>query len=257
MQQPASSSRGWQEVAWTLGLSVLVFILNAGLSRSSPPMASAVLTNLQFDGAAIRDGEYWRLLTGNFVHWTPAHLFFDLTGFVVLGLLYERSFRRSYPLLVIVTALAVGIAGLVCWPEETRMRGLSGVDWGLVAAGLCLELGRSRQVPARLLWVLPAAGIFLSALIYQEVSGRFLLLSSSQATGKPAPFAHTAGALSAVIFVSGWRLRRAHSGETTLTSPSVFLIFLNFSRHARESTERRQCRGTAKETGTVRQQTPP
>jgi rhomboid family GlyGly-CTERM serine protease len=198
--QAGSPSRCLYGCTWTVGLSVLVLLLNSGLFSWSPALARALLDQLQFDGVAIRDGEYWRLLTGNLVHWTPPHLFFDLTGFMVLGLLYERSFRRSYPVLIVVTALAVGIVGLVCWPEGTRMRGLSGVDWGLVAAGLCLELARARRAPARLFWVLPATTIFLYALIYQEVTGRFLFRSSS-GNERLAPFVHAAGALSAIVFV--------------------------------------------------------
>jgi rhomboid family GlyGly-CTERM serine protease len=198
--QAGSPSRCPFPCTCTVGLGVLVLLLNVGLFSRSSTVARALLTSLQFDGEAIRHGEYWRLLTGNLVHWNQSHLFFDLSGFVVLGLLYERHFRRSYPLLVLVTALAVGIVGLVCWPERTLMRGLSGVDWGLVAAALCLEFARSRRAPARLVWILPASGIFLVALIYQEMTGRFLFLSSS-GSGNLAPFAHAAGAISAILFV--------------------------------------------------------
>jgi rhomboid family GlyGly-CTERM serine protease len=205
-QASGRASTPWRcAVRWTIGLTILLTLLNAGLFAWAPPVAGGLLTVLQFDGVAVRQGDWWRLVTGNFVHWSPAHFFLDLSSFLILGLLYERFFRYAYPLLLLVMAMAIGVTGLVCWPERTLVRGLSGVDWGLFAAGLCVELARSWHAPVRLFWVLPTAGIFFFGLIYQEVTGQVFhaaLLGST--TDKLAPYAHLTGAVAAITFVSVW-----------------------------------------------------
>ncbi len=205
-----SSGATWQDhVSWTVGLTAFLTVLNAGLFSWAPAPTRNVANVLQFDGVAVRHGEWWRLLTGNLVHWGPGHFLLDVTGFLVLGLLYERSFGRAFPVLFLVTALAIGTVGRACWPARTLMRGLSGVDWGLFAAGLCVEFRRCRRAPWRLLWVLPTAGLFVFGLVYQEVTGRLfagpLLVSSVHTL---APFAHLTGAVTGFTFAAGCLLLR-------------------------------------------------
>jgi rhomboid family GlyGly-CTERM serine protease len=186
---------------WTLALSAGIVLLNLGLLFPAVPQLHDLLRVLQFDGMAIRQGEFWRLVTGNLVHWSRAHLALDMSSLLVLGLLYERAFRRAYPWLLVVMALAVGVTGLLFWPQETLCRGLSGVDWGLFAAALCVELPRAWRSPWRWLWVGPAAAIFLVGLGYQEITGKFFagaLFLSEHAL--PAPWAHLAGAVSGAGF---------------------------------------------------------
>jgi membrane associated rhomboid family serine protease len=189
------SSRWWRPCGWTLGISALVLLLNLGLFSWGPWDAKEWLVGLQFDGVAIREGEWWRLLTGNLVHWSPEHFALDGLAFLALGLLYERYFGRLYP-------LGVGIAGLLFWDERTLCRGLSGVNGGQFAAALCVEFVLSWRSPRRWLWVAPATAIFLFWLIYESVTGRFfagaLFLSGA---ARPAPLAHAAGAVAAVGFI--------------------------------------------------------
>src|SRR5438445_11328024 len=103
---PARQTEGWPYACpWTLGLAV-VLLLNPGLFSWGPWDAKEWLARLQFDGVAIREGEWWRLLTGNLVHWSPEHFALDAVAFLVLGLLYERYFRGLYPCLLLWLALA-------------------------------------------------------------------------------------------------------------------------------------------------------
>jgi rhomboid family GlyGly-CTERM serine protease len=188
---------------WTILLLALVLLLNLGLFSWGPWEAKEWLVALQFDGAAIRAGEWWRLLTGNLVHWSPEHLFLDGTAFVALGLLYERHFGRFYPLLLLTAALAVGVAGLLFWDERTLCRGLSGVNGGQFAAALCVEWVLAWRRPRRWWWVGPATALFFFWLIWEGLTGRFFagaLFFSADA--KPAPLAHAAGASAAFAFVA-------------------------------------------------------
>jgi len=85
---------------------------------------------LQYDRAAILHGEVWRLLTGHFVHWTPAHLAWDLLAFLILGAICLRR-RWLFASVVIATALTVSTFLLVFCPEVAMYRGLSSIDSAL------------------------------------------------------------------------------------------------------------------------------
>jgi rhomboid family GlyGly-CTERM serine protease len=85
---------------------------------------------LQYDRAAILHGEVWRLVTGHFVHWSFAHLAWDLLAFIILGAICARR-RGLFAIVVIGTALIVSLFLLVACPEVAQYRGLSAIDSAL------------------------------------------------------------------------------------------------------------------------------
>ncbi len=100
---------------------------------------------LEFNREKIAMGEYWRLLTGNLVHYGYVHLAMNLAAFLLLGvsLLYEITLKIYVPLLV-CSAAAVGLGTFIWNPELSFYRGLSGVIHGLIVAGLLLNSFRHR-----------------------------------------------------------------------------------------------------------------
>jgi rhomboid family GlyGly-CTERM serine protease len=188
---------------WTLALAAVVVVLNLGLFPRFEVEGRSLLTALQFDGLAIRDGQLWRLLTGNLVHWDRQHLLLDGVAFLVLGMMYERHFPRSYPLLLLAAALAVGIVGIVYWPPQTLCRGLSGITAAQFAAALGTEVLGTRRNPSRWLWLGPAIALFLAWLVYGSVTGKSLLpVGLNRSENQPvAVLAHFAGAGAGACFV--------------------------------------------------------
>lgn len=210
----------WAGVAWTLVLSALLVLLNAGLFSWAPEGLAHVPALLQLDVAAVRQGEWYRLLTGNLVHWDPQHFYLDGAAFLVAGLLGERYYRNLYPLLLLTTALVVGVAGLWCLPERAVLRGLSGVNAGQFAALVIVECLLAYRHPLRWLWVAPASLLFLTWLIYGATTGRFFAGALfMQEGGEVAAWAHVAGAVAAVVVVvlaavtGGWSLPPEDSDE--------------------------------------------
>jgi rhomboid family GlyGly-CTERM serine protease len=188
---------------WTLALAAVVVVLNLALFGGFEVEGRALLAALQFDGVAIRDGQLWRLLTGNLVHWDRQHFLLDVVALLVLGLMYERRFPCSYPLLLLAAALAVGIVGLVYWPPQTLCRGLSGITAAQFAAALGAEALGTQQNPSRWLWLGPAIALFLGWLVYGCVTGKSLLpfgLNRSE-NQQVAVLAHFAGAGTGACFV--------------------------------------------------------
>ena len=85
---------------------------------------------LQYDRAAIMHGDVWRLLTGHFVHWSRAHLAWDLLAFVALSAICARG-RGLFIGVVAGTALIVSAFLFLFCPEVAMYRGLSAIDSAL------------------------------------------------------------------------------------------------------------------------------
>jgi rhomboid family GlyGly-CTERM serine protease len=190
-----------QDCKWTLALSAGILLLNLGLLFPAVPQLHDLLRELQFDGTAIRQGEFWRLVTGNLVHWSPLHLYLDGAAFLLLGILYERCFGRCYPCILLVMALVVGLAQCVFWPERSLCRGLSGITAGQFALGLYVEFRLAWRSPRRWLYVTPAAAALSFWLGYGALTGRALFAAAGLPDGvQVASVAHCTGTLTALCW---------------------------------------------------------
>lgn len=90
----------------------------------------------RYDRTALAMGEYWRLVSGHLVHFGWGHLWPNFAALLVIGLLFERTFRTGDWARIALASAAAIDAGL--WWIDTRLEwyvGLSGVLHGLVAAG--------------------------------------------------------------------------------------------------------------------------
>jgi rhomboid family GlyGly-CTERM serine protease len=182
---------------WTVGLTAVVAVLNFGLFTGGP--AADWLRELEFERRAVLEGETWRVLSGNLVHFDRRHFILDAGVFLVLGWMSERSIGRAYPLLLLWIALVIGVAGLWFLPDGTHMRGLSGVNAGQFAAALWVEIGLARREPRRWRWTVPAAGLFLFWVGYGAATGRSLWMNND---ARVAGWAHVTGAITAGAFLS-------------------------------------------------------
>jgi rhomboid family GlyGly-CTERM serine protease len=200
---------------WTVGLAAAVALMNVGLFTGGP--AADLLRELEFERRAVLDGETWRVLTANLVHFDRRHFLLDAGVFLVLGWMSERSIGRAYPLLLLWIALVVGVAGLWFLPDSVRMRGLSGANAGQFAAALWVEIGLARKEPRRCLWTVPAAGFFLVWIGYGAATGRSLWMGDD---ARVAGWAHVTGAIAAVAFLTTRAIvnrlneRRSAAGST-------------------------------------------
>jgi len=141
-----------------------------------------------FERTAIAGGEWWRLLTGHWVHSDPQHALWDIAALLVFGLLFEPRLGWRLPL-----ALLLATAGVDAWlwwgqPDLQRYCGLSGILNGLLAAGL-YRMWRDVHHPVVLL---TAAAAVLKILI-EARAGEALFTHTAWAS---TPLAHAAGFLS-------------------------------------------------------------
>lgn len=153
-----------------------------------------------FDREAIARGEWWRLITGHWVHSDPAHAFWDISALLLLGALFEACLKWRLPMVLLLTSL--GVDAWLWWgdPALNYYCGLSGILNGLLIVGL-LHLWRDNRHPVILLTALAAI-----LKIYVEINtGQSLV---TQTAWPSVPVAHAAGYLSglviaAVIWISG------------------------------------------------------
>ena len=112
---------------------------------------SLVCLGLQFEPFAslsewhrqwISDGQWWRILSGNFTHTNFAHLAMNLAGLWVITFIFKPS-EKSLLVILLVTSLAVGLLNF--FSDMTSYVGLSGVLHGLFAYFALQEALRGRN----------------------------------------------------------------------------------------------------------------
>lgn len=159
---------------------------------------------LIYDRTAIAHGEIWRLVTGNLVHFSAAHLAYDLVALLVAGAIIETRGYRYYPALCFVAALFIGM--VLYWAEPAMLyyAGLSGVATAAIVY-LCLH-GLTEKGAWR--WVCAAALLGLGIKVGIELTfNESLLFASGSREFLPAPLSHLVGAGAALFLFVLSRLK--------------------------------------------------
>ena len=153
------------------------------------------------DRSAVAAGEWWRFVTGHWVHADARHAAWDIAGLAALGVIFERRLGNRF--LVTLAAATLAVDAWFWWaaPGLERYCGLSGILNGLLAAGL-VDLWRERRDPLVLV-----IGLLAGAKISLEVAAGSALLT---ATAWPSvPVAHGAGALAGLALAVCWPRHRS------------------------------------------------
>lgn len=182
-----NTSHGSRDV-WVppLALIALVFLLGLG--------GDAARSALRYDSVAIAAGQWWRLLSANFVHLGWWHLFLNELGLLVLVLLCPE--RLSWAvwarrLLLLGVGMCLGLYFFV--PGIRWYVGLSGVIHGLFVLGL------GRQVMQKDLIAAGCLAFLIGKVAWEMVAG--VPVSDEAAIGGAVLVeSHLYGALSALIY---------------------------------------------------------
>jgi len=144
---------------------------------------------LAYQRSLIAIGHWWLLLSGNFVHLGPSHLWMNLAGLILVVMLVWQHFTAwQWLALIIVCSWGVGIALWFFNPEVEGYVGFSGTLHGLIIAGTLADLRRYPK-SASLLLVL-----VVGKLIWEQMAGA-LPGSESVAGGQVLVDAHLYGAI--------------------------------------------------------------
>lgn len=174
---------------WLPPLAMMVLILLVGLGGEAARAA------LRFDRDAIDAGEWWRLLTGNFVHLGWWHLFLNEMGLLVLLLLCpERLSAWVWARRIVLIGLGMS-AGLYYFVPGTRWYvGMSGAIHGLFLLGL------GRQIVAERDLIAAGCLAYLVGKIAWEMVAGVPVSDEAAIGGSVLVESHLYGSLSALIY---------------------------------------------------------
>lgn len=181
--------------------SLQAHLLPIGLALSAVLLAfggEGVTEALRYQAAEIKDGEVWRLLSGNLVHLGWAHTLMNLFGLgLIWGLFWNTFSQIPWLIIALTSALAVSLGLLAFNPQLVWYVGLSGVLHGLFVAGAVGGIRRGDRREAILLVAI------VGKLIWEQAYGA--LPGSAEMAGGPVVvdahlYGAAGGALAALLF---------------------------------------------------------
>jgi membrane associated rhomboid family serine protease len=142
-----------------VGINVLVFVLMvvSGVNGAEPTSAELVDWGANY-GPQTLNGEWWRLLTCNFVHIGFVHLAFNMWAFAVTGPLVERIVGNVGFLLLYLASGICGSLASLFWNPSLVSAGASGAIFGVYGALLALLPLHRGTIPGEALLTLWKAG---------------------------------------------------------------------------------------------------
>lgn len=148
-----------------VALNVGVWVLNlaGGMSPVRPATEDLFRWGAISAWAVSRDGEWWRLLTGTFLHGGAIHLGMNMLGLWGAGMLLNRMYGNGQFLLVYVLSALAGASASLHFGAQTAVSvGASGAVFGVVGALVVAVRRRREQLPKALVkQIMTSEAVFL------------------------------------------------------------------------------------------------
>ncbi len=93
-------------------------------------------------GPAVHDGEWWRLVTGGFLHAGLIHILFNMYLLYILGTMLEPAIGRARFLALYFTSLLGGSFGALLVSPDALTVGASGAVFGLMGGAVLIMRAR-------------------------------------------------------------------------------------------------------------------
>lgn len=104
---------------------------------------------LQFDRDAIAQGEWWRLISSQFIHYGVYHLLMNAAALVIINVaLWREAALKPYLTTLFACLAGTGVGLWFFDPELFFYAGLSGTLHGLIIAGLLFTLWQTPAINA-------------------------------------------------------------------------------------------------------------
>jgi len=148
----AVSAAGGTPATYALiGLNVIAFLLVIATgSGGLDGISGSVFENLALRGWEVNDGEWYRLITGGFLHAGVLHLAFNMFALFFLGKVLEPSIGTLRFVMVYFVCLLAGSFGAILFSgSEVATVGASGAVFGIFGAVFVIAQGRGLNDLAR------------------------------------------------------------------------------------------------------------
>ena len=128
--------------------------------------ANSMITNFGLQGAAVADGEWYRLITAGFLHAGLFHLGFNMFALYFLGRVLEPSIGTPRFLAVYFASLLAGSFGAIALTGSlVNTVGASGAVFGIFGATFIIARGRGLTNIAREIGVILGINLLLTFAI--------------------------------------------------------------------------------------------
>jgi membrane associated rhomboid family serine protease len=137
----ATASLGGAVVTKTvIAVNVLVFLVQVGQAGGGVRETTGeVFVRFSIFGPAVADGEWWRLITGAFLHAGPIHILFNMLMLWWFGQALEALLGPVRYIGIYLASALAGSAGALLVAPDVPTVGASGAVFGILGAGLVLE----------------------------------------------------------------------------------------------------------------------
>jgi membrane associated rhomboid family serine protease len=126
-----------------IGLNVIAFLAEIAGGTGGFDASGSVVDDFALRGNAVADGEWYRIVSGGFLHAGPVHLLFNMFALYVLGTLLEPALGTPrYVALYVASLLAGAFGALALTGAAESTVGASGAIFGLFGAAFLIARGR-------------------------------------------------------------------------------------------------------------------
>jgi membrane associated rhomboid family serine protease len=126
-----------------IGLNVIAYLAEiASGSGGFSGLSGSVARDLSLFGPAVADGEWYRIVTGGFLHAGLAHLGFNMFALYVIGQLLEPALGTVRFTALYVASLLAGAFGALLLDPNAFTVGASGAVFGIFGATMVIARGR-------------------------------------------------------------------------------------------------------------------
>ena len=178
-------------------------------------MRAHALDGLILDRIALSYGEFWRVLTGHFVHFNFDHLFWDLTAFIIFGMVIELMHPKHLIPSLLLSCAAVSMWVVFGQNEIFAYAGLSGALNGMLVVATYIQW---RKTENQIFPYIILATI--GKIIYELITNKTVF---AQMAVDALPQAHFVGLCAGILYVFVWKASCIFSSKC-LTADSVSCI---------------------------------
>jgi membrane associated rhomboid family serine protease len=199
-----------------IAINVAAFLVEIGSGSGGLNGGGTVIDNFSVFAPKVADGEWYRLLTGAFLHAGLLHIAFNMYALYILGQLLEPAFGKVRFAAMYFASLFAGSLGVIILSPDVHAVGASGAIFGLFAAAFVIARGRRLESIAAQLGFLLLINLALTFGIPGIAIGAHL-------------FGAAAGALCGLLILAGDRELLGRNRVPVETAAMVLLGAATFA----------------------------
>jgi membrane associated rhomboid family serine protease len=160
-----------------IAINVIAFIAEVGAGMplgTSFTGGGSVFRDFSLFGPAVADGEWYRIVTGGFLHAGLFHILINMVALYFLGSLLEPGIGTPRFLAVYFVSLLAGSFGALLLTPDTHTVGASGAIFGLLSAAFIVARHRGvEQLAAQIGFYIILNIVFTLGVNNISVGGHF------------------------------------------------------------------------------------